>query len=530
MSVSRKVATPLGRAARLVQAAPQTAARAWPLFVVLLCTCTAVRLVMAGLLPLSGDEAYYWLWSQHPAAGYYDHPPMVAWVIWLSTALLGKSAMAARVGAVVSLFLVPLILAALTREAGGDDTCAATTGFLCLAAPYLVVESAFITPNSPFLLLWSAALWGYHRILVGGQRAPWAWLLAGAVAGAACLGKLMALLLPPALLLFLLLSRTHRPLLRTPWPYLSLAAAMLVFSPYVLWNAAHQWEDFRYQLLLRHLLPDVKYSGLKHFVMLQAATVSPVLLLACVAAVALGFRHRSASRLYLACVAAVTLGFFSLCSIGRQVELYWTLGGYLAAFVLVSLWLLSPEDGLLRRTGSARRFLVGALILTPGLVITGLVYVGSFSPRVALTMATLGHPADFHGNGVTELYSYLDLASDSRRWAERVPGHPFMVSDSYALSSVLTFYTDTYVHTMPGNLQGQEWRRWEDERALQGQNAVYIDRAPPAERPDVVRQLQASFASVGPATPHPYQRYGIVTAVYWDIPCYGFKGHWAQRR
>ena len=40
-----------------------------------------LRGVMAGLLPLSADEAYYWLWSKHLAAGYFDHPPMIAWLI-----------------------------------------------------------------------------------------------------------------------------------------------------------------------------------------------------------------------------------------------------------------------------------------------------------------------------------------------------------------------------------------------------------------------------------------------------------------
>ncbi len=26
------------------------------------------------------DEAYYWLWGQHPGLSYYDHPPLQAWI------------------------------------------------------------------------------------------------------------------------------------------------------------------------------------------------------------------------------------------------------------------------------------------------------------------------------------------------------------------------------------------------------------------------------------------------------------------
>jgi len=37
-----------------------------------------VRLIIAALVPLHPDEAYYWEWSRHLAAGYFDHPPAIA--------------------------------------------------------------------------------------------------------------------------------------------------------------------------------------------------------------------------------------------------------------------------------------------------------------------------------------------------------------------------------------------------------------------------------------------------------------------
>ena len=50
-----------------------------------------LRAVMAAWLPLSADEAYYWLWSRHLAAGYYDHPPAIAFLIRLGTLLFGDT-------------------------------------------------------------------------------------------------------------------------------------------------------------------------------------------------------------------------------------------------------------------------------------------------------------------------------------------------------------------------------------------------------------------------------------------------------
>ena len=40
-----------------------------------------INLIQAGTTELFDDEAYYWIYSQYPARGYFDHPPMIAWLI-----------------------------------------------------------------------------------------------------------------------------------------------------------------------------------------------------------------------------------------------------------------------------------------------------------------------------------------------------------------------------------------------------------------------------------------------------------------
>src|ERR1700674_1159419 len=64
-------------------------------------TIPAARLIWlavqsAGLYP---DEAQYWFWAQHPAFGYYSKPPLVAWLIALTTAAFGDSEFAIRLSA-----------------------------------------------------------------------------------------------------------------------------------------------------------------------------------------------------------------------------------------------------------------------------------------------------------------------------------------------------------------------------------------------------------------------------------------------
>jgi hypothetical protein len=48
--------------------------------------------LVARHIELETDEAYYWLWSRHLAISYFDHPPMIAYLIRLGTALVSRHA------------------------------------------------------------------------------------------------------------------------------------------------------------------------------------------------------------------------------------------------------------------------------------------------------------------------------------------------------------------------------------------------------------------------------------------------------
>ena len=67
----------------------------------------AIKLVLAAIIPLSGDEAYFLVWARHPDFGYYDHPPMVGWLLHLML-YLGNAEVLLRLPAVLLTTLVGL--------------------------------------------------------------------------------------------------------------------------------------------------------------------------------------------------------------------------------------------------------------------------------------------------------------------------------------------------------------------------------------------------------------------------------------
>jgi 4-amino-4-deoxy-L-arabinose transferase-like glycosyltransferase len=206
---------------------------------------TALRLWAAAYADLNPDEAYYWYWSRHLAASYFDHPPMVAYLIRLSTDLFGNAPLGVRFLSI--LLIVPISAATYATGRVLFDHTVGARGLLWLNATVLVgVGGLIATPDMPSVLFWILSTLAL-AIATRSGNGPW-WFLAGCCAGLGVLSKLTDLFLAPGILLCLLSVREQRRWLRTPWPWLGVAVAALLLVPMIRWNAAHEWITFTKQL------------------------------------------------------------------------------------------------------------------------------------------------------------------------------------------------------------------------------------------------------------------------------------------
>jgi 4-amino-4-deoxy-L-arabinose transferase-like glycosyltransferase len=211
----------------------------WPALLLLI---TSIRFVVAARMPLSADEAYYWVWSRALAPGYLDHPPMVALWIRAGTALAGQSPLGIRL-------LGPLAAAGgtwLLAKAAEDIAPARRAGLVaaCLLNGTLLlnVGAVVMTPDTPLLLFWTAGLFCLARLLRSGN-ANW-WLAFGASAGLALDSKYTALLLGMSVALWLVALPAARRW-RGAWQvYAGALLAFALFAPVLLWNSAHHWASF----------------------------------------------------------------------------------------------------------------------------------------------------------------------------------------------------------------------------------------------------------------------------------------------
>ncbi len=214
-----------------------------------------IKLVFMGYVNLIPEEAYYWNYAQHLDLGYLDHPPMVAWLIWLSTSLLNKSEFSVRLPAILCWFIAMIFMVRLTLNL--FDRAAAYRAALLLAVlPIYFGLGFFMTPDAPLFTAWAACLYFLERALVGQQRRAWWWL--GAWLGLGMLSKYPIALLGGGILIFLIIDRNSRRWLFRPEPYIAAVIALLLFSPVLFWNMRNDWVSFAFQGTGR-------WSGSHHF-------------------------------------------------------------------------------------------------------------------------------------------------------------------------------------------------------------------------------------------------------------------------
>jgi 4-amino-4-deoxy-L-arabinose transferase-like glycosyltransferase len=313
----------------------------------------AVRLALGAVVPITVDEAYYVDWARHLQLGYLDHPPLVAWLLAPSLALLGSSTFAVRLPAVLLQAGTTLFAASLARARGGR-AAAVTLALLLQAVPIFSLGATLMTPDASLALAWAGALWSVERALRGdgspGTSPRW-FLAGGAFLGLAALSKLHGGLLGVALLAALLVSARGRRALASPWPWAGVLVAALVASPMLWWNASHGWPSFVFQASHGARGREFSLGRLAGSLGGQAGYVSPlVLVLAAAAAWRALRRLEDPVTAVLALSSLPVVAFFTAAAAFTPGALpHWAAPGWLSACILLAIGgtrLLRPALGI----------------------------------------------------------------------------------------------------------------------------------------------------------------------------------------
>src|SRR5215467_2065186 len=203
-----------------------------------------LKLIFIASVNLIPEEAYYWNYAQHLDWGYLDHPPMVAWLIWLSTTIFGKSELSVRLPAYICWLLAAVFMFRLTLNL--YDRPAAFRAVLLLAVlPIYFGLGFFMTPDAPLYAAWAGCLYFLERALIAQNSRAW-WGI-GICMGLGMLSKYTMALLGLGTLVFLLIDWQARRWFLRPEPYIAAIMSVIIFSPVFLWNVRNGWVSFAFQ-------------------------------------------------------------------------------------------------------------------------------------------------------------------------------------------------------------------------------------------------------------------------------------------
>jgi 4-amino-4-deoxy-L-arabinose transferase-like glycosyltransferase len=385
------------------------------------------RWIFDAMWNLVPDEAYYWVWSRHLAASYLDHPPVVAYLIRLGTAILGNSELGVRcLGGLMTGGTV-LVLTLAARRLTGDGRAAAFVPIALLVSPMVAVTGSIATPDAPACFFQATALAAALRIFGGGRHAALNWLAFGAFMGLALDSKYTSVLLGVAVLLALVSCSEGRRQLHTPWPWLAALVAAAVFSPVLFWNAQHQWASFRFQL--HHGVVggnSPAWKNLLDYAGGQAAICTPVMLGICVAGLIIYWRRKdNPMPVRILLLAATTpLVFFAISAVRRRPEVNWPMFAYFPAVMLYARYL--GENWGESRRRPRRTWAEAAIIVA--LVFTVVLHAPQLVWKLS---ANLGSPQWDH------LYGWRDLAE---REVEPLRFDSTVCAADYEYASELSFY------------------------------------------------------------------------------------------
>jgi 4-amino-4-deoxy-L-arabinose transferase-like glycosyltransferase len=206
----------------------------------------AIKVALSVLFPVFGDEAYYYIWSLHPQLSYFDHPPMVSWLISLSHFVFpAGNSFSLRFPFVLLSFLTSLIwLKILSDKKVGANTQFLFFVFMALN-PLLGIGSIVATPDVGLVFFWSLAYLFFERLLSTNKIIDYA--LLGLSLGLGFCSKYHIVLFVISGLIYLAFSQQFKKL-KLVGVLSTLVLGGLSSLPVVIWNSQNNWASFLFQI------------------------------------------------------------------------------------------------------------------------------------------------------------------------------------------------------------------------------------------------------------------------------------------
>lgn len=395
-----------------------------------------INLIQALFTEVNNDEAYYAYWAEHLAAGYFDHPPMVALIIRLST-LFFDGNLGLRF---FTLILQPLSLLLIWEMTDANSlSYFKKLSVFFITASGMIMMSAygfFTTPDVPLLFFTSLFLLAYKKFLQQESLAHILWL-------AVAMGGMVNSKYQGVIVIFFLVLSNLRLLLNTRFLLASFLAFMMGI-PHFIWQWNNHFPSFQYHLVRRSNAFEWIYF--LEYIPNQLVTFGPFVF---AGMLWLLFRHR-ASGLFERSLMFIMTGmilFFWLITFRGHAEPHWTVAASVPALVLIVNYSALNE----RFYDYIRKFVGASLILI-------------LLARILLMTDLL--PSKLELCGKRERIEFIEKIAQ---------GSPVVFTGSFQAASLYHFFTGKPTSSI-GNLFSRQTQFdiWRNDRQFSGKRVFLV--------------------------------------------------------
>ena len=333
--------------------------KAEKLFVFLLAGWFLLNLIQSVFTEITNDEAYYALWGRQPAFGYFDHPPMIAWLIAAGDVLFDGNLAVRFVTVLLQVIALPLLWSLSGSRL--NDTAAVWRFFAVSASVVMFSAYGFITtPDVPLLFFSVVFLLVYREFLIKRN-----WL--NTILLALTVAALIYSKYQSGLFLLLVVLANLR-LLRYYESWLAMLLALVLLIPHIWWHYEQGFPAFQYHLADRSTSFQMRY--LLEYWPNQLAVFNPFTLVAVVWAFFSTKDKSIMTRTYRVVIAGFLLFFWTTAFRGH-VEPHWTI---IAAIPMIILVMQETRNNAPLRKYVARFVYpsVALILIARILLITGL--------------------------------------------------------------------------------------------------------------------------------------------------------------
>ncbi|MBO9636132.1 MAG: glycosyltransferase family 39 protein [Chitinophagaceae bacterium] len=402
-----------------------------------------INIVQAGFTELIDDEAYYWVYSQFPAWGYFDHPPMIAMLIRAGYGIFGN-----ELG--VRLFVVLLNTATIyiTRQllSRRNDLF-----FYAVACTIVVAQIGGIiaAPDAPLIFTVALFFWLYKRFRDTTN-----------IPNTLLLGVGMALMLYSKYHGVLIIACTllsDLSLFKKYQTWLAAFVTLLLFTPHLYWQFEHGFPSIQYHLFERNA-SEYKISYTIEYLLGQIALAGPLMGWLLLWA-ALQFKAVSKPDRAMRFSLIGIYAFFLVMTFKGRVEANWTLPAFIPLMVLSHQFL--NNGGHMQQ-----KWLIKSVPLTLGLLFLVRIYLLSFVPPSGWI-----HKADeVHGN-----HTWVNAVK------KEAGALPVIFTNSYQRASKYWFYAQSPTYSLNGvDYRRNNYNFWPVEDAMIGKKVMVVSRIHPS--------------------------------------------------